>query len=208
MSWTDDIERIVEDWQSGHLTSLELESRMMAVLWRLPFAERDAGLRALAARSDEAVRNAAIELQALAQNDALSRDADYVRQNSPLRPGMRLELFGGYDYYASQGKPWWLNGHECYRATFLGFASCGEDAIPAAVVEFDEAIALPGHAGRYGILRASPSSRAIAWGGTEEVVAVHVRQARPADNLAAERSALDLALAAETHATCRVEGTD
>jgi hypothetical protein len=34
-----------------------------------------------------------------------------------------MELFGGYDYYSSGGKPLWLKGRDCDNATFLGFAS-------------------------------------------------------------------------------------
>lgn len=138
------------------------------------------------------------------RHEQLSKDLDYVRQNSPLRPGMRVELFGGYDYYSSDGKPRWLNGRDCYRAEFLGFASCGEDTIPVGLVEFDEPVELPGHKGRYGILRTSYSSHGFAWGETEDTVEVHLTEALPED-FAAIRSDLTADSAAETHATYRVE---
>ena len=204
MTTTEDIDRLIDAWEAGIFTSTEFQDKLMTVVWALPAAEKRAALQALAAHLNEDVRHAARELQVFARHEALSRDFDYVRANSPLRPGVRLELFGGYDYYSTEGKPWWLNGHECYRAIFLGFASFGENAIPAGLVEFDEAIDLPGHKGRFGVLRTSYDSHTFAWGEAEGVVAVHVREALPED-LASIRSSLDLALAAETHASYRVE---
>jgi hypothetical protein len=178
----------------------------MVRLWSLPLIARRAALEALSAHADKDVRNAALEIEAMARNEKLSKDLDYVRQNSPRRRGTRLELFGGYDYYSSEGKPWWLNGRDCYRATFLAFASRGEDTIAAGLVEFDEAIDVPGHKGRYGILLASFGLRTVAWQQTEGDVVVHVTETFPED-LAFIRSSKALDAALETNATYRVEGT-
>ena len=161
----------------------------------------------LSADANEDIRRVALEFQIFERHAELSRNIDYVRQNSPLRPGVRLELFGGYDYYSSDGKPWWLNGRDCYKAAFLGFASCGENTIPAGLVEFDEAIEIPGHIGRYGVLLARHGSLdSFTWGQTEDTVAVYVTEAPPED-LSAIRCDRAFAAALETHATYRVAET-
>jgi hypothetical protein len=116
----------------------------------------------LLAHTDPDVRQAAQEFQGSARHEELSKSLDYISRTSPLRKGVRLELFGGYDYYSTEGKPGWLNGRDCYRATFLGFAARGEDTIPAGLIEFDETIEVPGHRGRFGVLLASYSMNSAA----------------------------------------------
>src|ERR1700722_864278 len=123
----DEIHRLIGAMAQNILTSPEFSCQMMGLLWKLPFAERHIALDELSTHANEYVRDAASELKIFMHHEQLSRNFEYVRENSPLRPGMRLELFGGYDYYSSNGNPWWLNGRDCYRGTFLGFGSCGEN---------------------------------------------------------------------------------
>jgi hypothetical protein len=215
MTQNEAIRRLIDDKEANCFTSMEFWNHMLDQLWKLPAATRPGVLAELSAHADEDVRRAALDFQTFARHDALSKDLDYVRQHSPLRPGTRLELFGGYDYHADGGKLAWLNGQECYRATFLGFAARGDGMIPAALVAFDEPVDVPGHKGRYGILLGTYGLDSIAWGRTDDVVEVHVTDVPPdgvtgdlTGDLRAIRFARDPVSALETHATCRVEGTD
>ena len=74
------------------LTSGEFASQLMGHLWGLPLAQRHAALEELSAHPNEDVRNAAVELQGFMRHEQLSKNLDYIRRNSPLRPGVRLEL--------------------------------------------------------------------------------------------------------------------
>jgi hypothetical protein len=165
MTQSADIAALIRLWEDNAITFGELQSQLMALIWKLPVAERHAALETLSGHANADIRTTASEFKILMRNEALSKNLDYVRQNSPLRPGVRLELFGGYDYYSTEGKPWWLNGHDCYKATFLGFAPRGDDKIPAGLVEFDEVLDLPGHNGRYGVLLTSYGLDSAALGG-------------------------------------------
>jgi hypothetical protein len=206
MTGIEEIHQLIRAWEENYFTSLEFQDRVLGQLRELPAAEQHSMLESLSAHADEVVRNVALEFRQLQRHEALSKDIDYVRRNSPLRPGIRLELFGGYDYYASEGKPAWLNGRECYKATFLGFTSYGEDTIPVALVEFDELIEVFGQKGRYGILFGTYASDWVAWSQTDDVVAVCVKEALPEDvTLIRSFRASDAVV--ETHATCRIEGT-
>jgi hypothetical protein len=148
MTQTEEIRSLLRDKERNYFTSTEFNARLIDQLWQLPSPTRQGVLEELSAHADEDVRQAALDFQAFARHEALSKDLEYVRKSSPLRPGTRLALFAGYDYYAENGKPWWLNGREFYRATFLGFEARDEGKIPAGLVEFDEPVDLPGHQGR------------------------------------------------------------
>jgi hypothetical protein len=204
MSSTNDLDDAVSAWEAGSLTHLEFVMRTLTGLQTLSPEERPSALERLSAHANEGVRDAASECRGFLQHEALSKDLRHIREISPLRPGVRLALFGGYDYYASEGRPWWLNGRECYRATFLRFASRGDDAIPAALVEFDEVIDVAPHKGRYGVLLASYSSNSVAWSQTEDNVVVYAAEALPEDASAFrfDRRTPD---PIETHATYRIE---
>jgi len=203
MTPSEEIHHLISAWKRNCLTFGELFDHMWGQLHKLPLAKKRAVLEALSAHDDEDIRKAAFEFQIWVRHEELSKNLDYVRQNSPLHPGVRLQLFGGYDYYSSDGKPWWLNGRICYTATFLGFASYDENTSPAGLVEFDEVIEVPGHKGRYGILRTTFNSDSIAWGQSEGLVVVNVTEAMPED-LNFLRSSRASASAIETHATYRV----
>ena len=203
---TPEIDDLIRDWEEAS-SPLEFSARVMECLWALPAAKRDAALEHLSAHADETVRQVASEWQAFARQRALSTDLDHVRRNSPLRPGVRLALFGGYDYYATEGKPAWLNGRECYRATFLRFATRGDDTIPAGLVEFDEVIEIPGHNGRFGILLAGYGQDFFAWEQPEEDVVVYVTQVLPGDVSSFRFDGRASPDPIETHATYRVEAS-
>ena len=202
----EEIHRLIHAWESNCLCFIEFEDQMWGQLWKLPLAEKRAVLTALSAHANEDIRKAAFELEAMVRYGELSKDFDYVRENSPLHPGIRLQLFGGYDYDSSGGKPWWLNGRICYTATFLGFASYDENTSPAGLVEFDEVIEVPGHKGRYGVLLTSYGPDHAAWERSEGLVTVHVTEAPPED-LSFLQSFRASAFAIETHATYRIEQT-
>jgi hypothetical protein len=195
-----DLVRLLE---RGIITGGEFFNKMSDYIEKLPSGEKDAAMEALATNADDRIRQAALDIEAFRKNEGLSKNLEFVRQTSPLRPGVRLQLFGGYDNFLPDDKPWWLNGRTFYEATFVGFVSHGENTIPACFVEFDETIELPGHHGRYGVLFGSYSNLAPAWAETEDApVAVHVVESLPEDSN--EVRLLRDAAATETHATYRV----
>ena len=144
--------------------------------------------------------------QIFLHHETLSKNLEHVQEISPLRPGVRLVLFGGYDYYASEGKPWWLNDRECYTATFLRFLSRGDNAIPAGLVEFDEVIELPPYKGHYGVLLANYSASDVAWSQAEDDVVVYVTEAVPEDVSFFRFDGRASPDPFETHATYRIQG--
>jgi len=117
-----------------------------------------------------------------------------------------MELFGGYDYYSSGGKPLWLKGRDCHNATFLGFASSGENTIPVVLVKLDDFLELSRHKSSFAIQRTMYGSDSFAWGQPEGVVEVHVMEALPEDFISI-RSRLTSAFATETHASYRIRAT-
>jgi hypothetical protein len=196
---------LLRDWEQKELAYSEFFNRMMQRLWPLAPAARRAALEVLSVHADEDVRQAASECGSFLRHEALSRDLEHVRRNSPLRPGVRLVLFGGYDYYSSEGKPHWLDGRDCYRATFLGFASRGDDVIPAGLVEFDEIIDIPHHKGRYGILLSTYGSDFTAWSQPEADAVVYVTEALPEDISSFRFDGRPSPDPIETHATYRLQ---
>ncbi len=202
-----EIDELIRNWEEESFTSSEFSARMMNCLWALPAFERNSALEHLSAHADENVRQVASEWQAFARQRELSTNLDYVRRHSPLRPGVRLVLFGGYDYYATEGKPAWLNGRECYRATFLRFASRGDDMIPAGLVEFDEQIESLGHNGRFGIMLTSYGPNSFAWEQPEDDVVVYVTIALPDDVSSFRFDGRATPDPIETHAIYRIEGS-
>jgi hypothetical protein len=106
------------------------------------------------------------------------KDIEQIRRTSPLQPGTRLILSGGYS--AAYSRPWWLNGREYYKATFIMFAERGAGKMPVAVVELDTEIDMTEgrglrHNGRFALLRLLYVSN---WTETETVT-VHVVEALP-----------------------------
>jgi hypothetical protein len=203
---TAELAGLIGDWEEGSLAQGEFFDRMMKYLSPLAPDAKDAALAALSAHANEDIRQAAADCGSFLRNAALSRDLDHVCRHSPLRPGVRLALFGGYDYHSSGGNPYWLNGRECYRATFIGFAPRGEDLSPAGLVEFDEVIDLPGHKGRYGALLTSYGLDFVAWTQPEaDAVVVYVTERPPEDFSVFRYDGRASPDPIETHATYRIE---
>jgi hypothetical protein len=204
MTMSEKIDDLIRARIENSVTSLEFTMHLLRNLQELPLATREATLEVLSAHVREEVREAASECRLFMRHQELSWNLDYIRQNSPLRPGSRLELFGGYDYYSADGKPWWLNGRDCYRATFLSFASRGENTIPAGLVEFGEAVERPGHKGRYGVLLANYGTHSAAWIPAEDDVVVYVTEVPPEDVSPFRFDGRASPDPIETHATYRV----
>jgi len=152
MAVPEEIRRLIHAMERNSVTQGEFLDKIWTRLSHLSSAERKVVLEELLAHPDEDVRNAAKECRSLMHYGELSKSLEYIQQNSPLRPGVSMELFGGYDYYSSGGNPLWLDGRDCYHATFLRFASSGENTIPMALVKFDEFVELPRHKGSFAIL--------------------------------------------------------
>jgi hypothetical protein len=202
MTGTEEIDRLIRAFENNYFTTGEFQNLAIVQLAKLSAAEQHDALQTLSAHAREDVRNVAIEFRLLQRHEALSKSIDYIRRISPLRPGIRLERFGGYD--SSERQPAWLNGRDCYKATFLRFASWGENTIPIALVEFDEVIEGPGYKGRYGVLFARFGPTSIAWGESEDVVEVYVKEALPED-VTLIRFYRASGSEAETHASYRIE---
>jgi hypothetical protein len=200
---TEEIHELIRLWEENYFAFGEFQNLMIGQLRKLPAAERQDALETLSAHANEDIRQVAAEFRLLQHNEGLSKDIDYVRQHTPLRPGSRLELSGGYDDQSSGGKPAWLNGRDCYKATFQRFVSYGENTVPVALVEFDEVVEGPGYKGRYGVLFAGYGPNSIAWSETEDVVSIYVSEALPEATLI--RFFRASGSAAETHASYRVE---
>jgi hypothetical protein len=174
------IDRLVRLLEKDGITPSEFFNSMLEALGNLPAGEKQAILGALADHSSERVREEVVQVQVFVRNQELSRDFEHIRRNSPLRPGMCLELFGD-DVYSSNTPPWWLSGRECCRATFVRFELLRENLVPVALVEFDEEIDMPGHKGRYGVLFARYGCDYPAWALLEGSVAICVVEALPND---------------------------
>jgi hypothetical protein len=177
---TPEIDRRVRMLEKELINRSEFFNLMLEALVNLPAGEKQSILGALAGHSSERVRHAVVEVQAFVRNQELSRDFEHIRRNSPLRPGMRLELFGG-DTYSSDQCLLWLRGRECCSATFVRFERLGQHLTPVALVELDEAIDMPGHKGRYGVLFARYGCDYAAWADSEGSVAMCVVEALPND---------------------------
>jgi hypothetical protein len=205
MTGIEEIHRLIDAFENNTFTTGEFQNLAIVQLAKLSAAEQRDALATLSAHAHEDVRNIAVEFRLLQCHEALSKSIDYIRRISPLRPGGRLELSGGYDYYSPE-RPAWLKGRDYYMATFLGFASYGENTIPTALVEFDEIIEGPGYKGRYGVLFARFGPTSIAWGQAEDVVEVYVKEALPED-VTLIRFYRASGSEAETHATYPIEET-
>jgi hypothetical protein len=173
------IDRIVRLLESELISPSEFFNSMLEALASLPVGEKQAILGALAGHSSERVRTEVVQVQAFVRNQELSRDFEHIRRNSPLRPGVCLELSGDKEY-SRNDRPW-MCGRECCRATFVRFEDLGENLTPVALVEFDEAIDMPGHQGRFGVLFGTYGCDDPAWALPEGSVAMCVVESLPSD---------------------------
>jgi hypothetical protein len=175
------IDRIVRLMERELIGRSEFLNSMLEALGNLPEGEKQAILDALTGHSSERVREEIVQVQAFVRNQDLSRDFEHILRNSPLRPGMCLELFADDSVDLPDDRPGWLSGRECCRATFVRFERQGENLTPLALVEFDEPIDLPGHKGRYGVLVGRYGCDYAAWAHPEGSIAMCVVEALPND---------------------------
>lgn len=84
---------------------------------------------------------------------AQSKDHEFLRRTSSLQTGTRLMIFGDR---SAQRNPWWLNGREHYKATFVRFVG-PDGSVPLAYVELDDELDMTSadgcrQQGRYALL--------------------------------------------------------
>lgn len=128
-------------------------------------------------------------------------DIEVISTGSPLQPGVRLQLAGGYEYV----NPWWLNGKPYYQATFQQFLSSGPNEMPVAFVVLDDEIhMIEGtglvHLGKYALLKLLY----IADWTETETVTVHIVNQCPND-LVQLYDSHPFGTEIESHATYRIE---
>lgn len=196
------IDRFVRMLERELITRSEFFNSMMEALRNLPAGEKQSILGALAGHSSERVREGVVQVQSFVRNQELSRDIEHIRRNSPLRPGVRLELFAD-DVYSSDVCPLWLRGRESCSATFVRFERQGENLAPVALIEFDEAIYTPGRQRRFGILFGRYGCDYYAWALPEGSVLMSVVERLPN----APEDACDAHPFTERHARYRAKET-
>lgn len=183
----------------GHLTSLEV----MDNVWR--HCADDVALATvvqwMANHPEEWVRNIATDIHnATERRNNRVTDITEIENTSPLQPGVSIRLDGGYDSF----KPWWLNGNECYLATFIRFVTRGPNEMPIAFVELDAEIQMVEgcglqHCGKYALLKLM----SVADSNLTETVTVHIVDQLPKD-AAAFYDSHPFGTEIESHATYRM----
>jgi hypothetical protein len=138
---------VFETWllqrDKGMVTGQELYGMFSK---HLTFHPEDAvqAFDALRRHPDENVREIGRGLEGeLQRRESRVRDIDQLRRISPLQPGVRLVLSGGYS-----SPHWWLSGNACYRATFVDFVRRGADNMPAVLIKLQDSIDLTEYSGR------------------------------------------------------------
>jgi hypothetical protein len=205
------LQALVRLRQGDVIGDVELWLAVLRYLWMFPNHQQEV-LAALSSPTHDKVHELAPWFQAYCRCEEQSRDLDYLRRTSPLQPGTRLLLGGGYT--GAYSPPWWLNGRESYSATFLGFAAAHVGSVPRVFVELDEEIDMTEaagrrHKGQFAVLSAHRScafnqAPSALWGDAEhETLAVEIVEALPAD-VAALSACCFLNTAIESHAGYRV----
>lgn len=197
---SDRLDSLITLYNDGRITSLELMDNILHNC-----ASDDEALAVLAQRmathKEESVRHVATDIQ-----DIIERRANRVmaiteiEKTSPLHPGVKLRLDGGYE----SNNPWWLNGNDSYRATFVRFASRRANEMPVALVELEQEINMVEgsglqHHGKYALLKLK---YVADWGATETVT-VHLVECFPHD-VVAFYQCHPLGSEIESHATYRI----
>lgn len=210
-----ELDRLIRLHVDGNISGCELEGKVLQYLWKLP-EQKDAVLKSLSNHADKSVRRVAgCVADLLRKCEEQIKDIDQIRRTSPLHPGTRLTLAGGYTGVVqcqADGKwyraPWWLNGRQCYQGTFLAFAERGAGIVPAALVALDDEIDLTEggglrHKGRYALL----TLLYVANWTEKGTVTVHVVEALPGD-VEAFYSSHPFGTEIETHATYTLVNSD
>ena len=183
----------------GHITRLEV----MDNVWQ--HCSGDGALatvvQRMATHAEEWVRDIAADiLTAIERRANRVTDLNEIAITSPLQPGARIRLDGGYESY----NPWWLNGKECYLATFARFVPRGPNEMPVAFVELDDEINMVEgcglqHRGKHALLRLL---FVADWNATETVT-VHIVDHLP-DDVVAFYESHPFGTELESHATYRM----
>ena len=204
MNSREEFEQLIRQRERGFIAGNEFVEKVFYYVWRYPDQRSDVANQ-LANHPDAAIREALASIQDLfGRIEEQIRDVTQIRRSSPLRPGSRLVLDGGYDV----ARPFWLNGREYYAATFIQFAECGSSKMPVALVELDEEVDVTEasglrHRGRYAILRL----RYLGNWTASETVTVHIVEVLPQD-LEAFYSSHPFGTEIESHATYRIAMAD
>jgi hypothetical protein len=136
--WSAAVSELLSLYEGGAVTSLEVLGAVWEHCHDKPAVAVEVA-RAFHQHSSESVRWIGRQLQhLLRQREEQIKDVELIRRTSPLQPGTRLILSGGYT--AAYSHPWWLNGRENYKATFIAFAERGNGKMPVALVELDNEI--------------------------------------------------------------------
>jgi hypothetical protein len=197
------VSELLSLYEGGAVTSLEVLDAVYEHCYDKPAVAAEIA-RALHERSSERVRWLGHELQCLVrQREDQIKNVEQIRRTSPLQPGTRLILSGGY--WAGNCSPWWLSGRENYKATFIAFAEREAGKMPVAYLELDNEIDLTEggglrHKGRYALLRLLQ----VANWTESETVTVHVVEVLP-DNVEAFYLSHPFGTEVETHATYAIE---
>jgi hypothetical protein len=177
MDTHDELRRLIRSLDKGMVTGTEFLCDLLTYLTRFP-EQQDEVLTTLRDHPNECARAAIPAIQEALRKRAeseQSKDIHHLRRTSPLQPGSRLALGGGYT--AAYAPPRWLNGRESYRGTFLAFVQGNVDSRPVAFVELDEEVATGQFKGRHALLRLLHEG---TWTAAETVV-VHIVDALPDD---------------------------
>jgi len=194
---------LIDLCNDGHITREEVYSE----IWQYC---PDNDIRVIVARrmmghSDQWVRIIGTSiLEMLEYIENLVTDIKVIEKTSPLQPGVRLRLDGGYNGSYS----WWLDGKKCYLATFIRFVERASGEMPAAFVELDDEIDMTEgsgrrHHGKYALIRLRLYAE---WKETETIV-VHIVEQLP-DDIVEFYKTLPKYSEFETHATYRIETQD
>jgi len=195
---------LIELHEAGHITRQEV----MNEIWNHLAADVDrlkTVARRMANHHEQWVRETAAEIQSsITRRENRVTDISDIIRISPLQPGVRIRLDGGYE----RSNPWWLNGNAYYSATFVRFVSRGADEMPVAFVELDRDVQMIEgsglqHRGKYALLKLLH----IADWDAEETVTVHVVEALPHD-VAAFYASHPFGTEIESHATYRIENSN
>jgi hypothetical protein len=195
MELPNDFERALRLFESHIITWNELQSRVWDCVFKFPKLKDEIFNKVLNHPNEDVQRCGQLLHEQFQRSANRVTDIEQIRRTSPLQPGTRVEVGGGYTSLYSS--PVWLDGREFRAGTFVDFLPAGPGKMPVALLELDEEYKSEKHNGRYLVLRLY---FVADWteGETVEVFVV----AEPLVDAAALLEADD---SVETHATYIVE---
>lgn len=195
------LQQLVKHQERGVIASNEFVDKFVTVITQFPQCKVDA-LILICDHPSEAVQGtlaSVVDLLRRCEESEKSKDLNHVILTSPLQPGIRITLSGGYT--AAYEPPAWLGGREHVGATFVRFAQGKAGSTPVAFVAIEEPIAVAEESGRFALLKLLSGG---SWGESETVV-VHLVDGLPSDVDAFYKAdPFPYPNAVETHATYRV----